>query len=127
MHSSLSPTCSVLHTHDIGQKDLGTSCGIFLLIAKSFKPGRQTQEIKTILRERSCSDILRKLPEHKIRTKKDSMREYLNLLLPLLCFMNFTTFVLTKGQLFSIVCQNQFRCFKAEVNEGEPDVQAFSA
>ena len=37
--------------------------------------------------------------------------------------MNFTTFVLAKGQLFSIVCQNQFRCFKAEVNEGEPDYQ----
>ena len=28
--------------------------------------------------------------------------------------------------MFSIVCQIQFRCFKAAVNEGEPDDQAFS-
>ena len=27
--------------------------------------------------------------------------------------MNFTTFVLAKGQLLTIVCQNQFRSFKA--------------
>ena len=47
--------------------------------------------------------------------------------LPFLFFTNFTTFVLTKGQLFPNNCQNQFRCFKAEVNEDGLAIQAVSA